>query len=95
MQCRGHGFDAAGQRTKIPHATEQLSCCTAATEPVHHSPRAHALHLDPNSPINILKIIITKTVNIVSSFHVPTGVSTLTKLTGKLCFTSEFMVDLR
>ena len=94
MQCRGHGFEAAGQRTKIPHAVEQLSCCTTATEPVHHNQRARALRLDPNGPINIFKKI-TKKVKTVSSCHVPIGVSTLTKLTGKLSFTSEFMLDLR
>ena len=31
--------------TKIPHATEQLSPCTATTEPVHF--RAHAPQVKP------------------------------------------------
>ena len=39
------------------------------------------------------KIIVTKKFKIVSSCHVPIGVSTLTKLIRKLSFTSEFMLD--
>ena len=30
-----------GRRTKIPHATEQLNLCTAATEPLRHNETAH------------------------------------------------------
>lgn len=68
--------------------------CRRAPKLSHHNQRARALHLDPKGPINIFKKI-TKKVKMVSSYHVPIGVSTLTKLTGKLSFTSEFMLDLR
>ena len=37
-QCRRHGFDPWSGR--IPHAAEQLSPCTTATEPVVYSPGA-------------------------------------------------------
>ena len=37
-QCRGHRFDRWSR--KMPHAQEQLSPCTATTEPMLQSPRA-------------------------------------------------------